>query len=442
MAMETKQYSGSERRRMLAVLMFAGLLSPICSSSYFPAMEQVTQELATERTITDLTITSYLVMMGLAPVVWGGFGDSFGRRRLLVAAGCVVVVASVGCGLATNVVQLIFLRVLQAVGTSAATVLGFGVIADVYPREERGTAVGLYSMGPLLGQLLGPIIGGVVTHYASWKHIFFSLAGMGALSVLSILIFLPETLVSKKPSPLKSTNRFPFVIRVGKLPNPFGSLGFLLYAKVLLPTLYTVVLFVTFYYIILSQNNTLKAYSLDTMQLGLTYIPLGIADIVGALFGGRVSDLSLRIAKRRYPECPPEARLLLLPITITLIGSGMVGISFLLEANANMYLILAILMVSCICISISFVLIGTYIMDLFPTNAASTSAAGNLLRILAAAGLSATTTTISKAFPLKTIFLAIGIAQVSGLVLAATLVVCRNHFDHDYLPPPPQMSPA
>ncbi|KAJ9053294.1 hypothetical protein DSO57_1025766 [Entomophthora muscae] len=225
-------------------------------------------------------------------------------------------------------------------------------------------------------------------------------------------------------------------------PNPFGSLGFLLYAKVLLPTLYTVVLFVTFYYIILSQNNTFKAYSLDTMQLGLTYIPLGIADIVGALFGGRVSDLSLRIAKRRYPECPPEARLLLLPITITLIGSGMVGISFLLEANANMYLILAILMVSCICISISFVLIGTYIMDLFPTNAASTSAAGNLLRILAAASLSATTTTISKAFPLKTIFLAIGIAQVSGLVLAATLVVCRNHFDHDYVPPPPQMSPA
>ncbi|KAJ9053295.1 hypothetical protein DSO57_1025767 [Entomophthora muscae] len=82
MAMEIKQYSGSERRRILAVLMFAGLLSPICSSSYFPAMEQVTQELATERTMTDLTITSYLVMMGLAPVVWGALAIP------LAAAGC------------------------------------------------------------------------------------------------------------------------------------------------------------------------------------------------------------------------------------------------------------------------------------------------------------------------------------------------------------------
>ncbi|KAI0242421.1 Dityrosine transporter 1 [Massospora cicadina] len=388
--------------------------------------------LAASDQMVDLTVTCYLITMGLASMVWGSFSEWFGRRKLLLVAGCIVVLASLGCGLVQSIWQLIGLRVMQAVGTSAATVLGYGVISDIYPREERGSAVGLYSMGPLLGQLVGPILGGVLSHYSEWRLIFFALSGLGAVSVAAIAAYLPETVVTLKPPPLKKSTKFPFVVCSGEIPNPFKCLEYLLYAKVLLATIYTCVLFATFYYLTLAQSNTFKFYRLDSLQLGLTYIPLGLADLIGSLVGGRLSDLSLRVFRSRYTTCPSEARLLLLPVGVVLITSGLTTLSFLLASDLELLMILGILMLTCISISITFVLLSCYVMDLFPKHAASTSAAGNLLRILLASVISTTNSTISYTFKVSTIFQALAVAQVVGVATFAILLAFRNKFMQEF----------
>ncbi|KAJ9055874.1 Dityrosine transporter 1 [Entomophthora muscae] len=420
------KFTVGERRQILSSVMFAGLLSPLCSSCYFPALGMVASGLNTTNHLVDLSVSVYLVTMGVCPILWGTLADIYGRRKLMIVASIIFVCASAACGFASDIWLLISLRILQALGASASIVIGIGVIADIYPREERGSAMGLFMIGPLLGPVLGPPLGGLITHYLTWHAVFWVITALGIVSLISILFLLPETLSQRKPSPLRCTNTFPFFEKSGKFPNPFASLSFLLYVKIILPTFYTCIILMLYFYIGISQSHNLKPYSLSQLQLGLSYLPLGLADIIGSYLGGRISDISFKFVKTRHEECPSEARLALLPLGIILISCGVVLLAFLLDEQCSIIVVLSVLMVVCVIMGVSFGLIGCYIMDAFPKHAASTSAACNLLRSTSCGVSVSFSSLLSSRFSAKQIFLSFSILQLFGFVVLAILIPLRR----------------
>lgn len=80
----------------------------------------------------------------------------------------------IGCALAPNIESLIIFRFLAGIGGSGCLTIGGGVISDLFPPEQRGTATAIYVMGPLFGPVLGPICGGFVAQRIGWRWVIGS----------------------------------------------------------------------------------------------------------------------------------------------------------------------------------------------------------------------------------------------------------------------------
>lgn len=95
----------------------------------------------------------------------------YGRRIILNMATLHFVVWQIGCALAPNITSLIIFRLLAGMGGSACLTIGGGVIADMFVKEQRGTAMAIFTFGPLFGPVLGPICGGFIAQNAGWRWV-------------------------------------------------------------------------------------------------------------------------------------------------------------------------------------------------------------------------------------------------------------------------------
>lgn len=107
--------------------------------------------------------------------------DTYGRKPIYMISLIIGIIASVLCAISTNVTMLIIFRAIQASGTSSGQTLGAGVIADTINAENRGKAYGIFYVGPLLGHVIGPTIGGVLCQYLGWQSSFYFLAILGRI---------------------------------------------------------------------------------------------------------------------------------------------------------------------------------------------------------------------------------------------------------------------
>lgn len=105
--------------------------------------------------MVNLTVTVYMIFQGLSPSFWGSLADLWGRRPVYLATLVVYMGSCIGLALAPKYYVLLILRMLQAFGSSSVIAIGAGVVGDIATPSERGSYFGLFSMG----QMLGPVIG-------------------------------------------------------------------------------------------------------------------------------------------------------------------------------------------------------------------------------------------------------------------------------------------
>ena len=145
-------------------------------------------------------ITSvYLLCFAVPLLVTGRLGDRWGPKRLYIAGMTLFTVASLWCGLAGSIEQLIAARAVQGLGASLLSPQTMSVINRVFPRERRGSALGVWGATAGLSTLLGPILGGVITSAASWHWIFFINVPIGVVSVVMVYLWVPRFKPSDKP---------------------------------------------------------------------------------------------------------------------------------------------------------------------------------------------------------------------------------------------------
>ena len=138
-------------------------------------------------------LTSYVVAAAVmtAPVGW--LAARFGIKKLLIMCVSGFTVASMLCGIAQTIEEMVLFRVLQGMFGAALVPLAQSVMLEIYPPQRRGWAMSLWGMGVMIGPIMGPILGGVLTEYYSWRWVFFINLPVGIVTAVGLLTFMGET---------------------------------------------------------------------------------------------------------------------------------------------------------------------------------------------------------------------------------------------------------
>jgi DHA2 family multidrug resistance protein len=138
-------------------------------------------------------LTSYIVAAAImtAPVGW--IANRFGRKRIFIVCSGGFTIASVLCGLAQDIDQMVLFRLLQGVFGAALVPLSQAVMLDSYALHERAKAMSIWGMGVMMGPIMGPSLGAWLTETYSWHWVFFVNLPFGIFTVLGLLVFMDET---------------------------------------------------------------------------------------------------------------------------------------------------------------------------------------------------------------------------------------------------------
>lgn len=179
---------------LIATLGLLSFVTPLATDMYLPAFPQMTGELHSDASGIQLTLTAFLIGMGLGQLLLGPLSDRFGRRRPLLAGTVVMVAASLLCALAPSTQILIALRFVQGFGGAAGVVIGRAVISDVATGNAAARLFAILMTLTGLGPIIAPLIGATLTQSTGWRGIFLVLAGASALALLCSAFFAPESL--------------------------------------------------------------------------------------------------------------------------------------------------------------------------------------------------------------------------------------------------------
>ena len=142
-------------------------------------------------------VEAYALFLSALLLVGGSLGDIFGRRKIFVAGVAMFTAASMWCGVATNIVQLIAARSLQGIGGAMLVPSGLALISSCYSAEKRGRAIGTWSAMTSMMTALGPVVGGWLVQHGSWRWVFFLNVPLGVITVLIALWKAPESRIDE-----------------------------------------------------------------------------------------------------------------------------------------------------------------------------------------------------------------------------------------------------
>lgn len=183
--------------RVLAILSLLMGFASISTDLYLPAMPQMAKALHADAGRIALTISGYLVGFSFGQLLWGPIGDRYGRRIPVAIGIALFVVGSAGCALARSADGVIAWRVVQAVGACAGVVLARAMVRDLYAGARAAQMLSTLMTVMAIAPLLGPLVGGQILAWASWRAIFWVLVVIGLLT-LACLLALPETLPAER----------------------------------------------------------------------------------------------------------------------------------------------------------------------------------------------------------------------------------------------------
>ena len=160
---------------------------------FVPALPVAARDLATTPALVQLTISVYILALGLGQLVYGPLADSFGRRPLLLGGLVLFTASGLVAALAPNVAVLVAARFAQALGGCVGILLPRAVVRDTSSAEVAVRRLSMMSLMTMLGPGLSPLLGGTLADGLGWRAVFAFLSGLGALNLLLAWRLVPET---------------------------------------------------------------------------------------------------------------------------------------------------------------------------------------------------------------------------------------------------------
>jgi MFS transporter, DHA2 family, multidrug resistance protein len=192
--MATERSAESTNRAAITVcVILATIMQALDTTIANIALPYIQGSVSASQDQINWVLTAYIVAAAIMTPLTGFLAGRFGRKRLFLACVIGFTVASMLCGMAQSLVQIVLFRVLQGMFGAALVPLSQSVLIDIYPQERRGSAMALFGIAVMVGPVLGPVLGGWLTENYTWRWVFYINLPIGALAFLGISTFLPET---------------------------------------------------------------------------------------------------------------------------------------------------------------------------------------------------------------------------------------------------------
>ncbi|KAI1273800.1 major facilitator superfamily domain-containing protein [Xylaria sp. FL0933] len=323
----------------------AASAAPMGSAILYPSLQEIAEELHVSETVVNLSVAVYLISMSVFPLWWSSFSETLGRRSIYLSSFLLNVAFSTASGRAQNIGQLIVFRIFQGGASASVQAVGAGTIADIWEPRERGRAMGIFYLGPLMGPLLAPIIGGALTSAYGWRSTMYFLAVYGAIIVALITFGIPETLprhlqeaklaaatstlndanmntnngtlsrVSTRRSVVQARTKTAGLWLKRVFVDPLSILKFLRFPAVALTVSYAAITFGSLYVLNICVQSGFAAppYSFEPLIVGVLYIPSSLGYFLASLLGGPWLDRIMERSARRAGRYDERGRLIYYP---------------------------------------------------------------------------------------------------------------------------------
>jgi len=191
-AAKPDKLSTHHRTLVMGCTMIATLMQALDNTIANVALPHMQGTLGASRDQITWVLTSYVIAAAIltAPVGW--FAARFGRKEFFLLSLVGFTVTSVLCGLAQNLTEEVAFRFLQGCFGAALVPLSQAIMLDIYPIEQRGTAMAIWATGVMIGPILGPTLGGWLTDAYDWRWVFFINVPFGIVAVAGVTMFLKE----------------------------------------------------------------------------------------------------------------------------------------------------------------------------------------------------------------------------------------------------------
>ncbi|KAJ3556486.1 hypothetical protein NPX13_g10126 [Xylaria arbuscula] len=348
-----------------AIVAFAGSVG---TSIISPAHQQLIDEFGVSSTVAFLPLTTYVLALGLGPVIGGPLSETAGRKAVFIVAASVGGLFALGAGFTTSFAGLCVLRFFAGFAYGPSLSIGSGFLAETYTPAERGLPSLLWILSPFLGPGLGPVLGVFLVDRMGWRWTQFTLVFFSVFSLIWVLIgsesYHPppsrrhtSTILNHRPSPTSSYD------------------GYRTYRRPALP--------IRCIYFRRPFQFLRRVYGFTLVQSGLVFLAVALGCVIGAINIWLCGKLFYQPQVRRFPphQVPPEYRLL-----PAMIGSVALPISiFILAWTTRPSISPAVPIVAIVIFSVGninlFVSALQYIGDVYHrSNVANATSANSLAR--------------------------------------------------------------
>ncbi|MEA5428135.1 multidrug effflux MFS transporter [Arcicella lustrica] len=183
-------------------------LAPFSIDMYLPGFPAIAEDLNTSAAKVSLTLSGFFIGISAGQLLYGPLFDHFGRKKPLYFGLSLYILASIACIWVKNIDSLIVLRFIEAIGACAATVASVAMVRDLFPVQDSAKVFSLLMLVLGVSPMIAPTVGGIVTATFGWQAVFIILTVIGALLLLSVILWLPN---SYKPDPSHSLKPEPII---------------------------------------------------------------------------------------------------------------------------------------------------------------------------------------------------------------------------------------
>ncbi|MCJ1377245.1 hypothetical protein MMC17_000337 [Xylographa soralifera] len=343
----------------------------------------------------ESTNQAYLVILvsiwelgeGLGPFLIAPLSEIYGRLPVYHTANVLFFLCSLGGALSTSIGMLAAFRFLNGLVIASLT-LGPAMIGDMFKQEERGAAMAVLFMGPLLGPVAAPIIGGFLANAEGWRWTFWLISIAVAVILIPSFIFMRETNKSRlqlhgsAAAQYGQRERKTYIFTQAIL----QPLKFLLLSPVVLTlSIYVAIVYGYLYIILTTLTTALESiYGFNEWSSGLSYLGLGIGMVAGVILCGVTSDAYI---KKKGTRATPEHRLPPMVLASFLIPAGLFVYGWTLRADVPWIVPLIGSAVVGFGLMATVVPAESFLVDAYTSQSASAVAACSFLRSISGAVL-------------------------------------------------------